>query len=435
MKSPLRWSRCFIFTRLLARGWQPGFRLSPRPIFSNAIVRHGDAMNDASLTTRKEGGMILTPIERARAYVDKIPSAVAGQEGHNQTFAAACALTHGFALDESDALTVLREYSTRCLPPWNEIELAHKINSAAKASHNKPRGHLIGSSFNGQHQSTFHHFPTQADAKSAPRASQVDYDEAKLRALAAKMPGVDEEWLWERSPVRPECMTPGAFLLRLYRPGERIQILTAKDAWRPDFTFTVTEPPCDTGVLKYFMNGFRDVFYLLNPVDGSWHTRQGARPSCRSQESVTVFRYALLESDTAPEELWLSALAQFPIPIAAIYRSGGRSIHALWQVNATIKAEWDARVIPLKAAFKVLGADENALTAVRTSRLPQCEQLTKGGVSKLLYFNPTPPETPLADMPIRETRASMLERLKGCEMAEDSNDLDYISPTALNAHF
>ena len=379
--------------------------------------------------------MILTPIERARAYVDKIPSAVAGQEGHNQTFAAACALVHGFALDESDALTVLREYSTRCLPPWNEIALAHKINSAAEAPHNKPRGHLLGPCLTSS-ISTGTFAPAKLSRPlSPPRASQVKYDETKLRALAAKLPGVDEEWLRDRSPIRPECMSAGAFLLRLYRLGEKIQILTAKDAWRPDFTFTVTEPPCDTGVLKYLMNGFRDVFYLINPVDGSWHTRQGAQPSCRSQESVTAFRYALLESDTAPEELWLSALAQLPIPIAAIYRSGGRSIHALWQVDAATKVEWDARVSQHKAAFKILGADENALTAVRMSRLPQCEQLSKGGVSKLLYFNPTPPETPLADMPIRETRAAMLERLKGCEMAEDSSDLDYISPTALNEPF
>ena len=45
----------------------------------------------------------ITLLDRARLYLEKIPGAVSGQGGHPQTFAAACALVHGFALSEAAA--------------------------------------------------------------------------------------------------------------------------------------------------------------------------------------------------------------------------------------------------------------------------------------------------------------------------------------------
>ena len=78
---------------------------------------------------------IPTVVDRARAYLAAMPPAIAGQGGHDQTFAAACALVHGFALDPETALALLREYNARCLPPWSERELAYKIISAVRATH------------------------------------------------------------------------------------------------------------------------------------------------------------------------------------------------------------------------------------------------------------------------------------------------------------
>jgi len=73
-------------------------------------------------------------VERARKYLHRVPGAVAGGGGHNATFAAACTLVKGFELSESQALDVLIEWNTRCVPPWSEHELQHKIRSAADAS-------------------------------------------------------------------------------------------------------------------------------------------------------------------------------------------------------------------------------------------------------------------------------------------------------------
>jgi putative DNA primase/helicase len=83
-------------------------------------------------------------IRRARAYLAKVPEAVAGQGGHAQTYQAACALVHGFALDPADALAlIIADYNPRCLPTWDERELVHKVNDATEKAHDQPRGYLL----------------------------------------------------------------------------------------------------------------------------------------------------------------------------------------------------------------------------------------------------------------------------------------------------
>lgn len=87
----------------------------------------------------------LSPIDRARLYVANIPSAVAGQHGHDQTFSVAVALMHGFNLSESEAWPILLDYGARCQPPWSIAELRHKLTSAGKLDrHSKTKGHLRG---------------------------------------------------------------------------------------------------------------------------------------------------------------------------------------------------------------------------------------------------------------------------------------------------
>jgi len=80
---------------------------------------------------------------RASAYLDRIPPAVSGSGGHNQTYAAATAMVHGFGLDPAAALGLLRDrYNPRCDPPWSEKELHHKIDDAASKPHDRPLGWL-----------------------------------------------------------------------------------------------------------------------------------------------------------------------------------------------------------------------------------------------------------------------------------------------------
>lgn len=70
-------------------------------------------------------------VERARRYMARMPSAISGQGGHNQTFRVACVLVLGFGLGDGEALGLMREYNARCEPEWSDRELEHKVRSAA----------------------------------------------------------------------------------------------------------------------------------------------------------------------------------------------------------------------------------------------------------------------------------------------------------------
>lgn len=81
---------------------------------------------------------------RAVAYLHAMPAAVSGQGGHNATYAAAAAVVHGFAVAPDRALDILlAEYNPRCLPPWSEHELRHKVEDAASKPHRQPHGYLL----------------------------------------------------------------------------------------------------------------------------------------------------------------------------------------------------------------------------------------------------------------------------------------------------
>jgi hypothetical protein len=73
----------------------------------------------------------MNALQRARVYVASQPRAVSGCKGHNTTFRVACHLI-GFGLNDTEALDLLREFSSRCQPPWTEKELLHKIADARK---------------------------------------------------------------------------------------------------------------------------------------------------------------------------------------------------------------------------------------------------------------------------------------------------------------
>jgi hypothetical protein len=80
-------------------------------------------------------------IERARRYLDRVPGAVSGEAGHNQTFKTACILVLGFNMGRSESYVLLAEWNKKCNPPWTDKELHHKIESADKQAGD--RGYLL----------------------------------------------------------------------------------------------------------------------------------------------------------------------------------------------------------------------------------------------------------------------------------------------------
>jgi hypothetical protein len=69
-------------------------------------------------------------------YLEKIDPAIQGQKGSSPTFRAACVMAR-FGLPKDTALRLLLDhYNPRCVPPWREAELRHKIDDAYKAESN-----------------------------------------------------------------------------------------------------------------------------------------------------------------------------------------------------------------------------------------------------------------------------------------------------------
>jgi hypothetical protein len=74
-----------------------------------------------------------TAFQRAEKYMSKIPPAISGQGGHNDTFIACRKLVSTFSdLTESDYWTLLCRWNETCSPPWSERELKHKLSEALK---------------------------------------------------------------------------------------------------------------------------------------------------------------------------------------------------------------------------------------------------------------------------------------------------------------
>lgn len=83
----------------------------------------------APTTAKKERKPGKTPADRARAYLSKVPGAIAGQSGHDWTFHAAALLVIDFGLTIEEALPLFQEWNETCQPPWSDSELMHKLES------------------------------------------------------------------------------------------------------------------------------------------------------------------------------------------------------------------------------------------------------------------------------------------------------------------
>lgn len=282
--------------------------------------------------------MTMTILERARRYVDSCPAAVSGAGGHGATFRVACALVHGFALGEGEALAVMMEFNQRCLPKWSEHDLRHKLNSAARCSHTNPRGWMVDGADQGA-----------APVWVAPmKREKIVFNAEILKKVQNVQWTCDHAWLRARSARDPWSVSCGEFIDALYAPGECVMCFTSMRS-RGDYMrfkgrwFALGRvPEVRAQRVKEGPLGSKEgCVMMIQPVDGKWHPKNADNElSRRTLKSVTDYRYMLWESDDAPEALWLNAIAQVRLPIVAITTSAGRSLHALVRVNARSYDEW-----------------------------------------------------------------------------------------------
>jgi P4 family phage/plasmid primase-like protien len=136
---------------------------------------------------------------RARLYLDKVPPAVSGQGGHNQTFRAACVLVQGFNLSAEEAMPLLKEWNESCQPPWAGKELLHKLRSAEKQP--GERGRLLAER-NGWSGVT---------GPMGPEAT------AESRIDGEALKEIDDPYRLARLYVKENCTVDGELTLRYWK--------------------------------------------------------------------------------------------------------------------------------------------------------------------------------------------------------------------------
>lgn len=246
----------------------------------------------------------------------------------------------------------------------------------------------------------------QAPAFSRELAEQVastareDWDAEKLSAHSPiAIPADPAAW-------------PRLLLDSLFPPAQRILLFTRFTS-QGDFLYSVGRGLCRLGRqpgqkaqpcswADFPAENGPGAWWLSSPVSGKWQSNpnNGGKPGRRHGGCCTGHPYAVLESDTLEPALWLRILVQLREPIAAVYTSGGKSLHALIRVDARTHSEFNAvraRLLRLAA----VGADPAAITAVRLTRLPGIRRTEKRGdnLQRLLYLNPSPSLKPIQDRP------------------------------------
>lgn len=261
-----------------------------------------------------------------------------------------------------------------------------------------------------------------------PRAVPFDADAAARLADRCRLADVTPELLTMLSPVdlTGDRRDHGRLLVdSLYKPGENVLVFTKfasqgqylHTAGTSDF-FTLASVPGVTAKRCHRLphEGPEGVWFLAAPVLGTWHPNPNKRdahgnalPGRRHTACCTRFPFLVLESDVLDPATWLRILVQLEAPISAVYTSGGKSLHALVNVNCRTSEQFNLIARNYKNLARV-GADPAAITAVRLTRLPGCLRL--GGKNaeghyapyahprhqRLLYLNPNPSSTPLQNL-------------------------------------
>jgi len=102
----------------------------------------GAGTNPSSITKARRPLPATLSVERARAFLQCVDPAVAGQQGDLRTFRVCCRIVRGFDLSDDEAVRALSEWNARCEPPWSERELRQKVMNARRYGR-EPQGGLL----------------------------------------------------------------------------------------------------------------------------------------------------------------------------------------------------------------------------------------------------------------------------------------------------
>lgn len=125
-------------------------------------------------------------------------------------------------------------------------------------------------------------------------------------------------------------------------------------------------------LLNHCNGDIGNVFGDYKPEVGAWIRFNPLDGKGVTNENVTDFRYALVESDCMPIEEQNALIRELELPVALLVYSGGKSVHAIVKIDAPNYEEYRKRVDYLYNVCRENGLeiDKQNRNPSRLSRLP-----------------------------------------------------------------
>lgn len=191
---------------------------------------------------------------------------------------------------------------------------------------------------------------------------------------------VDKNWVEAKEVKEPAVWKPAEQLIQylevLFEASEKVgyvtrtyerdgKFLPSKGCWdrtAGQLIQKLSECKNDIGSVIGDYNEKAGAWIRFNPLDGKGCTN----------DNVTEYKYALVESDTMEIEKQNAIIRELELPVACLVHSGGKSLHAVVRVDASDYKEYRKRVDYLYKVCEKNGLkiDSQNRNPSRLSRMP-----------------------------------------------------------------
>ena len=191
---------------------------------------------------------------------------------------------------------------------------------------------------------------------------------------------VDKNWIEAKEIKEPVNWNPAEQLIQyleiLFEASEKVgyvtrsyekdgKFLPSKGCWdrtAGQLIQRLSKNKDDIGAVIGDYNEKAGAWIRFNPLDGK---------DC-TNENVTEYKYALVESDTMEIEKQNAIIRELELPVACLVHSGGKSLHAVVRVDASDYKEYRKRVDYLYKVCEKNGlkVDNQNRNPSRLSRMP-----------------------------------------------------------------
>ena len=195
---------------------------------------------------------------------------------------------------------------------------------------------------------------------------------------------VDSNWVENRDIHAPDVWSPKdqltVYLQTLFEPGETVGFVTR--SWKNEKGKYI---PKDKGIytktagqlIEELARAGDDIGSVVGDYDkngGAWIRFNPLDGNGVTNENVTEFRYALVESDDMELERQNAIIRELELPVAVLVHSGGKSLHAIVRIDAADYPEYKRRVDYLYEICEKNGMtiDKQNRNPSRLSRMPGC---------------------------------------------------------------